>query len=84
MANPIPGMGSAGFTGIGDVGPIDFNEAALDRELLELLGESEPKPQQVKKPEKKLVAWDELDSMVSACMVEEDEEDEDIDDPGNG
>lgn len=81
LHNPITG-GDQSFTGIGHGAPINFNQDELESELLDLLGESEPKPKSTKPTSnKKNVDWNELDSMINECMADHDDDDEDIDDP---
>jgi len=77
------GGGGGQFTGIGQGAPINFNNDELESELLDLLGENEPKQARTPKKAagKQMVAWNDLDNMVNACMEDVDDEDEDIDDP---
>ena len=61
---------------------INFDNDALEAELSELLGEDghEEETKSVKKPQKKLMPWEELGTMVDDCMVDVDDMDDDLDD----
>lgn len=89
LANPFAPPGAPGqqqqFLGIGNPAgapQINFDNDALEAELSELLGEDgeEEEKKSVKKPQKKLMPWEELGTMVDDCMVDVDDMDDDLDD----
>ena len=87
LANPLAPGGvphQQQFLGIGNPAgaQINFDNDALEAELSDLLGEDDNKElaKPAEKPQKKIMPWEELGSMVDDCMVDVDDMDDDLDD----